>query len=76
MSVKNIRLLFFGYGFKIIIFYYYMDKGIQLGTKTLVVLICHYIWDLSGVFRDKCECIIKPALNFGFKCQFASVEKL
>jgi hypothetical protein len=29
---------------------YYMDKGILLGTKTLVLIIRHYIRELSGVF--------------------------
>ena len=29
---------------------YYMDKGILLRTKILVILIRHYIRDLSGVF--------------------------
>ena len=29
---------------------YYMDKGILMRTKTLVILIRHYIRDLSGVF--------------------------
>ena len=29
---------------------YYMGKGILLRTKTLVMLIRQYIWDLSGVF--------------------------
>ena len=28
----------------------YMDKGILLGTKTLVLIIRHYIRELSGVF--------------------------
>ena len=32
------------------ILYYYMDKGILLGTKTLVLIIRHYIRELSGVF--------------------------
>jgi hypothetical protein len=27
-----------------------MDKGILLGTKTLVLIIRHYIRELSGVF--------------------------
>ena len=30
--------------------FYYTDKGIVMGTKTLVILIRHYIRDLSGVF--------------------------
>ena len=29
---------------------YYVDKGIVMRTKTLVILIRHYIRDLSGVF--------------------------
>ena len=29
---------------------YYMDQGILLGTKALVVLIRHYIRNLSDVF--------------------------
>ena len=29
---------------------YYMDKGILLRTKTLVILIRHYVRDLSGFF--------------------------
>ena len=32
------------------IYIYYMDKGILLGTKTLVLIIRHYIRELSGVF--------------------------
>jgi hypothetical protein len=32
------------------IYIYYMDKGILLGTKTLVLVIRHYIRELSGVF--------------------------
>jgi hypothetical protein len=30
--------------------FYYMDKGILLGTKTLVLITRHYIRELSGVF--------------------------
>ena len=30
--------------------FYYMDEGILLRTKTLVILIRHYIRDMSGVF--------------------------
>jgi hypothetical protein len=29
---------------------YYMDKGTLLETKTLVLIIRHYIRELSGVF--------------------------
>ena len=29
---------------------YYMIMSILLVTQTLVVLIRHYVWDLSGVF--------------------------
>ena len=58
-----------------------MDKSISLGTKTLVELIRHYIWDLAyfpylSLQGDITFSVFFTAVVFKFKMAFSSYLKL